>query len=153
MAFASIVFPLPGGHCKIILCPPAAAIIIARFACSCQQIVEKSIQCFSDINGVEVISFLCSNFLCHVKKSTTSTRFSTPIISIPGIIAASRALSNGTKIYFFPCFFAKIVAGNTPFTPRMEPSSASSPRNNELSTTSPRKSSSFPIIPRAMGRS
>ena len=33
-AFASIVFPDPGGHCMRILCPPAAAMRRARFACS-----------------------------------------------------------------------------------------------------------------------
>lgn len=32
-AFASMVLPLPGGHCMRILCPPAAAMRSARFAC------------------------------------------------------------------------------------------------------------------------
>ena len=88
-----------------------------------------------------------------VRKSTTSTRFSTPIISIQGIIAASLALSNGRKIYFFLCFCVKIVAGKTPFTPRIEPSSASSPIKSALSTTSSIKLYSFPRIPSAIGRS
>lgn len=34
-ALASIVFPLPGGHCMRILCHHAAAMMSARFACSC----------------------------------------------------------------------------------------------------------------------
>ncbi len=42
IALASIVFPLPGGHCIIRLCPPAAVIRSARLACSCPIISEKS---------------------------------------------------------------------------------------------------------------
>lgn len=42
-AFASIVFPDPGGHCMRILCHHAAAIRSALFACSWPWILEKSI--------------------------------------------------------------------------------------------------------------
>ncbi len=41
-AFPSIVFPDPGGHCMRILCPPAADMRSALFACSCPIICEKS---------------------------------------------------------------------------------------------------------------
>ncbi len=46
-----------------------------------------------------------------------------------------------------------MVAGKTPFTPRIEPSSASSPIKSALSTTSSIKLYSFPRIPSAIGRS
>lgn len=42
IAFASMVLPLHGGHCMSILCPPAAAMRSALFACSCHIISEKS---------------------------------------------------------------------------------------------------------------
>lgn len=41
-AFASILFPLPGGHCMRRLCQPVAAIRRALLACSCPMICEKS---------------------------------------------------------------------------------------------------------------
>ena len=40
--FASMDLPAPGGPTIITLCPPAAAISSARFACSCPRTSEKS---------------------------------------------------------------------------------------------------------------
>ena len=56
-AFASMVLPLPGGHCMRILCPPAAAISSPRFAPSCPLISQKSEPFISFLKFISVFCF------------------------------------------------------------------------------------------------
>lgn len=154
IALASIVLPLPGGHCISILCPQAAAMRRARFACSCPMMSEKS--------GVYTrISFaIGSGLITHsgigvspVRILTTSERLAIPMTSISGITDASSALSTGRNILFIPSSLASIVAGRAHCMGLTRPSRASSHIKSDSSAISVRKSISFPRIHKAIGRS
>ena len=154
IAFASIVLPDPGGHCMRILCPHAAAISRARFACSCPMISEKS--------GEYTRASLAtgSGRITHggigvspVSISTTSERLAIPMTSISGITDASRVLSTGRNTLFIPSSLASIVAGRAHWIGLTSPSRASSHKKSDSQTISVRKSISLPNIPSAIGRS
>ena len=111
-AFASIVFPDPGGHCIRILCHHAAAMRSALFACSCPCILEKStVIC---VRGMLWISRCGLAMIGRSPRSisTSSERVVTPMISIPGITEASAIFTVGRNIRFIPISRASIVAGS-----------------------------------------
>ena len=129
-ARASMVFPDHGGHCMRILCPPAADMRSARFACSWPCIDAKSMVIVS--RGRLMISSF-SDFtisFTQVRVSMTSLRFSTPITSISGITDASGTFARGTNTCFIPSSLASITAGRAHWIWRTSPSSASSPRKS-----------------------
>lgn len=98
-AFASMVFPLPGGHCMMILCPHAADMMSALFACSCPWIDEKSIV-IVERGMVDISSFtLFSRSFTPVSISTTSFRVFTAMTSISGMTEASGTFASGRNIY------------------------------------------------------
>ena len=148
-----MVFPLPGGHCMMILCPPAAAMMRALFACSCPWIVEKSIARV-ERGSDDISSFgLFTRGATPVSMSTTSWRLFTAMTSISGITDASGTFASGRNIYSYPSSRARIVAGRAHWIERTIPSSASSPRKSDFPTIASSKSYSFPSIPSAIGRS
>lgn len=152
-AFASMVFPLPGGHCIRILCPPAAAMRSARFACACPWILEKStVMC---VRGTSVISRLGTGErdFSHDNISTASPSLDTLMTSISGMTDASSTFACGRNIRFIPISRASMVAGSAHCILLMAPSSASSPRKRDVESISSSKSHSFPRIPSAIGRS
>lgn len=152
-AFASMVFPDPGGPCMRILCHQAAAISRALFACSWPWIEEKSIE--DRFRGRVSISIflLFGRGILPVRISTRCFKLSTHITSISGITDASVTFARGRKIYFIPSSRTRIVAGSAHCTDRTVPSRASSPRKSPFSMNSLFHSNSFQRIPRAIGRS
>jgi len=76
----NIVFPLPGGPIRMILCPPAAAISIERFTDSCPFTSAKSNSGCSKflLNSNWTSIMVCSSSVFPSKKSMTSVIFSTP---------------------------------------------------------------------------
>lgn len=152
-ALASMVFPLHGGHCMRMLCPQAAAMRSARFACSCPWIEEKSTHIWlrgrldMSSGGTGVSGF------SPVRSATASRRDSSGMISTSGMTEASRAFSLGRNTLRIPISRASIVAGRAHWTGRTPPSRASSPRKSELERIDASNSISFARIPRAIGRS
>ena len=98
-ALASIVFPLPGGHCMMMLCPHAADMISALFACSCPWIDEKSIA-IVERGRIDISSFgLFSRGFIPVSISITSLSLLTGMTSISGMIEASGTFASGRNMY------------------------------------------------------
>ena len=126
---ASIVFPAPGGPTIRILCPPAAAISMALFACSCPLTSEKSIEKSRESLKILFMSVMAGGiFLFPFKNSTTSASVFTGIISILFTMAASAAFSSGR---IMPDIFFSLPAtamGRAPLTGLTLPSRESSPR-------------------------
>lgn len=152
-ALASIVLPLPGGHSRRILCPPAAAMRSALFACSCPMICEKSTLVLCNCDSI-IVRFTHSGILLSpVSISTISESFSIPITSTSGITDASPVLSTGRNIRFIPSSRASIVAGSAHCIGLTSQSSASSQRKSDVLSISSWNSISFPSIPSAIGRS
>ena len=77
------------------LCPPAAAIRRARFACSCQMIWEKSTELLDRCDSITVRFNHSGIFLLPVSISTTSVSEVTHMTSTSGMTDASGALSIG----------------------------------------------------------
>lgn len=152
-ALASIVLPLPGGHSRRILCPPAADIRRALLACSCPMICEKSmpVLCISDC--IIILFDHSGIFSSPVSISTIFERFAIPITSTSGITDASPVLSNGRNIRFIPSSLASIVAGRAHCIGLINQSSASSQRKSEDLSISSLNSSSLPSIQRAIAKS
>jgi hypothetical protein len=148
-----MVFPLPGGHCMRRLCPPAAAMRRARFACSWPMISWKSTAVLDNIGSITVRFTHSGIGWSPVSISTASDKVATHITSISGMTLASRVLSIGRNILFIPSSRARMAAGRAHWIGRMIPSSATSPRKSEVRITSSSKSISFPSIPSAIGRS
>jgi hypothetical protein len=113
----NIVFHEPGGQSIMILCHHDAATSKALFACSCHKTYLKS-YLFSHILLYHKREyFLKSNCSIMFKSlfqfniSIASSKDSTSITSIHGIIDASRELVFGTNILLNHFSFAQIVAG------------------------------------------
>jgi hypothetical protein len=119
-ALLNIVFQLPGGQSITILCHPEAAISKALFACSCHRTYLKSKLLFlsnSFFHNDKKSNFSAMfNSLFQLSISTTSSKLSTGITSIHGIIDASCEFSFGTNILLNHFSFAHIVAGKTDAT-------------------------------------
>jgi hypothetical protein len=153
----SIVFQLPGGPSIIILCHHAAAISKALLACSCHKTYLKSN--LVSISRLFSHNFLKSNFsaifnsLSLFNISITSSKFSTGITSIHGIIEDSKTLSFGINILLNHISFAQIVAGNTLETFLSLQSRDNSHKNIESLTKSSLIDQLFKSIHIAIGKS
>jgi len=145
-----------GAHCAPnvrTLWPPAAAISIARFACSCPRTSRKSTS--SAAGGAAGGGCPRSGGMGDApwRCPTTCARVAAGWICSPSTSAASGALDCGTMSARVPRARAARAMGNSPVTGRRLPSSDSSPSR---STPSRRAGRSCPVaarIPTAMGRS
>lgn len=94
-----------------ILCPPAAAIRSALFACSCPWIDAKSTTIC--VRGVVLIfNFGLGTTACSQDNIlTASPSVEIPMTSISGMTEASSILATGRNMRFIPISRASIVAG------------------------------------------
>jgi hypothetical protein len=112
----NIVFPDQGGQSITILCQPEAAISKALFVCSCPKTYLKSnfdSKIFSCLYFLKSSFGIMINSFSQFKISIASDKDSTEIISIQGIIEASKLFSFGKKILLNHFSLALIVAGKT----------------------------------------
>ena len=151
-ARASIVFPTPGDPTRSRLCPPAAATSRARFACTWPRISDRSVA----PTGAPASGQSGSGISSGVPPDRTRAallRLRTDRTRSPPRPCASRAFSGGRTIARRPALSAATATGRTPVTPRVVPSSASSPTK---ATRPRRRGSTWPTaarMPTAIGRS
>ena len=128
MACARRLLPTPGGPLIRRLCPPLAAIVIARLAFSCPFISEKSgPRVSSEISfRIPLKTSGIAGFLFS-KISMASSSVSSGITLIPSMTTASEEFSLGRKRYLkFPSFAISAIL-SAPFTGRRRPSRLNSP--------------------------
>ena len=115
-----------------ILCPPAAAMRMARFAYCYPTIWEKSTSSCGLCDSISAIEEADCTTIGSEPESirTISAIFFAGTISTQGISAASIAFSSGTITRLYHFSFAKITVGRTAWTARTAPSRASSPITN-----------------------
>ena len=152
---ASMVLPEPGGPIIRMLCPPAQAISSARLAVNCPRTSLKSAAPLSAVapSICEVSTVSGKIPLPLFSKLTTSISDFTGYTFTPLTTAASRALTSGT--IRLAIFFARaaMAIGSAPRTPRMPPSSDSSPTITNSGSSFFTRPPYAPRIPMAMGRS
>ena len=127
--FASMVLPAPGGPISMALCPPAAAISMARFIFSCPFTSLKSISksYWLPKNSSRVFTITGCKLLASSKNATTSIKCSTPYTSRLFTIPASLAFASGTINPLKPSLRACMAMGNAPRMDCTVPSKLNSP--------------------------
>ena len=121
---ASIVFPAPGGPDIRRLCPPAAAILSARFASAWPR---TSLRSGWEPGRGRRDAAAGTGVLSPRRMPISSSRVPTPATSMPGTADASSSFPSGTKSRVLPSARQLMASAIAPRTGRTDPSSPSSP--------------------------